>query len=58
MNALVDGANAPIVAVDRELKITLWNSFTEKLTGFSFVETYGKPFVDTYIEPEGRDSVR
>jgi PAS domain S-box-containing protein len=58
MTALVEGANAPIISVDRGLNVKLWNKFTEKLTGFRAEDALGKKLVDSFIEPEDRTEVK
>lgn len=34
-NRVIESANAPVIGVDRDLKVTLWNRKTEQVTGYT-----------------------
>ena len=56
--SMVQGANAPIIGVDQELKVTLWNNNAHKVTGFSFSDVEGKHLVEEFIGKEFKNSVQ
>lgn len=43
-------ANAPVIGVNRLLRIELWNAYTEKITGFSASEAIGEHLVEKFID--------
>ena len=55
---MIENANAPIIRVDKELKITVWNERTVWLTGFAKDEAMGQNLVDKFIDAESQESVR
>ena len=55
---LIENACAPIIRVDRELKVTLWNQHTVVVTGFSKDEALGQNLVEKFIDEDSQASVR
>ncbi|MEM9855919.1 MAG: PAS domain S-box protein [Bacteroidota bacterium] len=47
--ALIENANAPIFGIDWEGRITEWNHFTEKITGFTKDEVLGTLLIERFI---------
>ncbi|MCH7736291.1 MAG: PAS domain S-box protein [Chloroflexi bacterium] len=47
---IVESVNDPIIAIDTEYRITVWNAAAEKLYGYSADEALGRPF-DLIIPP-------
>ena len=47
---LIENANAPIIRVDRDLKITGWNTRTATLTGFSKEDALSQNLVEKFID--------
>ena len=48
LRQVIAGANEGIIVYDRELRITLWNPFMEKMTGLKAEDVQGKFAVDTF----------
>ena len=57
-SALIETANAPIFGVDSDQRVNVWNVRASAITGFTAKEVMGKSFVDEFITPEFRPSVR
>ena len=55
---MIENANAPIIRVDKDLKITVWNEQTVVLSGFTKDEAMGQNLVDKFIDDASQDSVR
>lgn len=53
----LESANAPIIGVDRDLKITLWNNKAVQVTGFTAEEVMTKDLVEEYIDESSKESV-
>ena len=58
MEGLIENANAPIIRVDKNLKIVVWNDRTVFQTGFTKEEALGQDLVEKFIDEESRPSVR
>ena len=58
MTAIIENANAPIIRVDKNLKITVWNDRIAGLTGFGKKDALGENLLDTFIDESSRQSVR
>ena len=58
LSGLIENANAPIIRVDKELNITVWNERTARLTQFSKQEAIGQNLVEKFIDEDSRASVR
>ena len=55
---MIENANAPIIRVDKDLKIVVWNARTVFQTGFTKEEAIGQNLVEKFIDKESRPSVR
>ena len=55
---MIENANAPIIRVDKELNITVWNDRTAKLTGYDKDEALGQNLVEKFIDDASKASVR
>lgn len=55
---LLDVIHALVVVLDRAGRIVLFNTASERLTGWRSVEVVGQAYVDLLIPPEQRDGVR
>ncbi|CAI5706458.1 unnamed protein product [Peronospora farinosa] len=53
---LIDTANAPIVGVDKELCVTIWNKKAATITDYSHVQAIGKNLLG-FIAQHARDTV-
>ena len=51
-------ANAPIIGIDANICVDVWNEKAVTLTGFSRDEAMGKLLVEEFIEPEAQASVQ
>ena len=58
LRQLIDKANAPILGVGMDGKVTEWNETTARITGYSKEETLGRSLLDAFITDESRESVR
>jgi PAS domain S-box-containing protein len=58
LRQLVDSANTAIFGVNTHGCVNEWNFKTAEVTGYSRDEAFNKPFVDTFIAPHLRTSVR
>jgi len=54
---LIQKVNAPIFGIDVNGKVSEWNEKTETITGYSKAEALNKDLVETFIQPENRQSV-
>merc|ERR550532_333670 len=55
---ILDSANAPILGVNTEGVITIWNQKAATLSGFTKVDTFGKCLVDDFIGDLYKENVR
>ena len=55
---MIENANAPIIRVDKDLKITVWNDRTVGLSGFAKEEAMGQNLVEKFIDEDSKASVR
>uniref|UniRef100_H3GKE4 histidine kinase n=1 Tax=Phytophthora ramorum TaxID=164328 RepID=H3GKE4_PHYRM len=53
---LIDTANAPIVGVDKQFRVTIWNKKAATITGYSYSQAIGKDMVG-FIAEHARDTV-
>ncbi|CAH0516938.1 unnamed protein product [Peronospora belbahrii] len=53
---LIDTANAPIVGVDKQLCVTIWNKKAATITDYSYVQAIGKNLLE-FIAEHARDTV-
>ncbi|CAI5742993.1 unnamed protein product [Hyaloperonospora brassicae] len=53
---LIDKANAPIVGVDKNLRVTIWNKKAATITDYSYVQAMGKDLLG-FIAEHARDTV-
>ena len=51
-------ANAPVICVDADMRVEIWNKFTERITGFSAEEAIGRNIIDVFIDEKNRSSVK
>lgn len=58
LRKFVDSANTLIFGIDLDGCVNEWNFKTAEITGYSREEAFGKPFVDTFIDPSLQESVR
>ncbi len=58
LRKLVDQANTPIFGIDVDGYVNEWNYKTAEITGYGREEAFHKPFVETFIVPRLRDSVK
>ena len=58
MRLMVDTANAPIFGVDIHGMINEWNGKTVEITGYTSDEALQRPFLETFIDPQLRESVQ
>ena len=58
LRKLVDSANTPIFGIDTDGNVNEWNYKTAEITGFTREEAFQQPFVETFIAPKLRDSVK
>jgi PAS domain S-box-containing protein len=54
MEKLLDQANAPMVVINRERRITVFNQASERQTGYSRVELLGNDLIDIFA-PEDKE---
>lgn len=54
---LLETANTLIVTLDDEATVTLFNSYAEKLTGYTKTEVLGRNWVDIFIPPEAKETI-
>ena len=54
---LIENANAPIFGINWNGKITEWNKYTHKVTGYGKKEVIGKNLLDTFILKSHRSSI-
>ena len=54
---LIETANAPIIGVDTEIRVTDWNGKVASLTGYAKEDTAGRPLLE-FIDAEFRTSVQ
>jgi len=57
LERLIGTANAPIIGVDTEGRVSEWNRKTALMTGFSTREALGQPFVQTFVWAAFRKNV-
>ena len=57
LTRLIDTANAPIIGVNLEGRVTEWNAKAVALSGYSKEETMGRPLVDEFITEEYKEQV-
>jgi PAS domain S-box-containing protein len=53
----VDTASAPIIGIDSQGIVNVWNGEASRITGFSYQETMGKDFVETLVSDSSREKV-
>ncbi|RLN98606.1 hypothetical protein BBJ28_00008324 [Nothophytophthora sp. Chile5] len=53
---LIDTANAPIVGVDKEFRVTIWNKKAAAITDYSYMQAMGKD-LRGFIAEHARDAV-
>ncbi|TDH66675.1 hypothetical protein CCR75_008747 [Bremia lactucae] len=53
---LIDTANAPIVGVDKQFCVTIWNKKAATITGYSNLQAIGKDLLE-FIAEHARDTV-
>eukprot|EP00928_Gymnodinium_smaydae_P025622 TRINITY_DN2034_c0_g1_i6.p1 TRINITY_DN2034_c0_g1~~TRINITY_DN2034_c0_g1_i6.p1 ORF type:complete len:2576 (-),score=526.78 TRINITY_DN2034_c0_g1_i6:89-7759(-) len=58
LSRLIDTANAPIFGVDMNGMVNEWNRKAADMLGYSKDYAMGKNLVDSFIQPEHRESVR
>jgi len=57
LTRVIDTANAPIFGIDTQGNVTEWNKMAAALSGWTRVETLGKPLVDEFITITYREEV-
>lgn len=57
LSAVIDDANAPILGVDADLRVTVWNKKLARLTGVSSSQAVGKEVL-TLLDAQHRARVR
>lgn len=50
--------NAPVIGVDRHMRIELWNPYLEKMSGFSASDAMRENLVEKFIDPANRAKVK
>ena len=55
---MIENANAPIIRVDKELNITVWNDMIITLTGYTKNDAIGQNLVEKFIDEDSQASVR
>ena len=58
LTQFIDTANAPIIGIDTEGRVSEWNQKAADLTGFSRVEVMGKDLVTGFITDEFQSTVK
>ncbi|MBN1399607.1 MAG: GAF domain-containing protein, partial [Anaerolineae bacterium] len=58
VSAVLDTANALVLVLDREGRITRFNRACERLTGYTFAEVRGVPFWELFLIPEEIEEVK
>jgi PAS domain S-box-containing protein len=58
LSAILDTASELVIVLDPQGFIVSFNRASEQLTGYTFEEVRGKSFVDLFIPPEDRASIR
>eukprot|EP00808_Paulinella_micropora_P003649 g22756.t1 len=58
LERLIDGANAPILGIDRAGNVSEWNQSASELTGYSKAEVLGQNLVDNFILEGNRARVK
>ena len=54
LTRMIDNANAPVVGVDAERKVTVWNRYAQRATGCKSEEVLGKPIIEDLIAESDR----
>ncbi|CAK0869931.1 unnamed protein product [Prorocentrum cordatum] len=57
LTRLIDTANAPILGIDTDGRVTEWNQKAADLSGYSRAEAIGKAFVEVFISEKFRAEV-
>ena len=47
-----------MIGVDTDLRVTLWNSKAEAVTGYAKADVEGRDIIETLIRPENRSAVK
>lgn len=55
--SLLETANTLVITLDREARITLFNRFAEKITGYNKAEVIGKNWFQQFIPVSDQDSI-
>ena len=58
LTQLIDTANAPIFAIDKEGLVNEWNRKVAEITGFNKDEVLGKNLVEDYVTEGHKDAVK
>ncbi|XRB24516.1 histidine kinase [Pseudoscourfieldia marina] len=58
LRQLIETANAPIIGIDLEGRITEWNNKVEELLGYSALDAKGEVFVEKFVMSHDRRSVQ
>eukprot|EP00808_Paulinella_micropora_P010385 g19899.t1 len=58
LERLIDGANAPILGIDRAGNVSEWNQSASELTGYSKAEVLGQNLVDNFTLEGNRARVK
>ena len=54
---LLETANTLVITLDNEANITSFNSYAEKLTGYTKTEVLGRNWVDIFIPQEAKETI-
>ena len=58
LTQFIERANAPIFGIDKEGKVNEWNETSERITGFTKKDTFGKNLVEEFITDDYKKQVK